>query len=136
MPSFKRDMDYVRTLLLAMEGGKHAFNTLSPEIADCLGIDRDKAIPREDAQRLEYHLKLLQDAEFVELDEDNGGQWLVRGISWKGHEFLETVRDPEVWRRTREGMTKAGNSGVAFAWELAKGYAKQALGEHLHIALG
>jgi hypothetical protein len=53
-----------------------------------------------------------------------------------GHEFLDLVRNPEVWRRTKAGATKAGGTGVEFLWELAKAYGRQVLKERTGIDLG
>jgi hypothetical protein len=30
--------------------------------------------------------------------------WLPKRLTWDGHEFLDAIRDPEVWRRTKEGV--------------------------------
>lgn len=61
--------------------------------------------------------------------------WLRLQLTWQGHEFLETVRDPEVWARTKEGAQKAGNFGLQFVVEIAKAYGKHVVKERLGIDL-
>jgi Hypothetical protein (DUF2513) len=35
-----------------------------------------------------------------------GKNWVDLNLTWQGHEFLETVRDPDVWERTKEGASR------------------------------
>ena len=51
------------------------------------------------------------------------------------NEFLDTVRDGEVWRRTKAGAEKAGVAGLAVLLELGKAYGKEVLKEKLGIEL-
>lgn len=131
----KRDMDFIRSLLLDIENGRRMFETISDDVAAALCVDTAEALPADEADRLNYHLGLLDDAEFVEFRRTGGG-WLVDRITWNGHEFLDTIRDPEVWKRTKAGMAKASNASVSFVWELAKTYGKHVASERLGITLG
>jgi hypothetical protein len=36
----------------------------------------------------------------------------VTGLTSSGHEFPDSVRDPEIWRKTIEGANKAGSFTV------------------------
>ncbi|MCK0551051.1 DUF2513 domain-containing protein [Pseudomonas syringae] len=40
-------------------------------------------------------------------------RWQPRRLTYKGHEFLDTVRDEEIWRRT-----KAGGVGLGLLLEI------------------
>lgn len=136
MPAcFKRDMDLIRSLLLEIEGGKRAFEITSVSLAPIFDIDPLTALSDEDAARMDHHLDLLSDAGFVEFERLNGGVWLVKRMTWKGHEFLETVRDGEVWKRTRAGLTKVGNTSLTMVLDLAKAYAKHIASEKLGLKL-
>ena len=53
---------------------------------------------------------------------------LVSGLTWQGHEFLDTVRDPEIWRKTKERAGSVASVGVSFIWEIAKAELKAKLG--------
>lgn len=130
-----RDMDLIRSLLLEIEGGKRVFYVISHEIAEMMDVDPALATDPEEADRLEYHLGLLQDAKFVELHRGGGGAWQIERITWTGHEFLDTVRDSEVWRRTKEAAKTVGIASISLIWDMAKAYGKHVASERLGIAL-
>lgn len=125
----KRDMDLVRELLLKIEAApgkprwEHLIDAQDPE-AVVLGTE---------------HLKLMQEAGLiagVSTQSLSGPyQLLDIALTWRGHEFLDTIRDSEVWRRTKSGAEKAGVAGIGFVWELAKAYGKQVVTERLGISL-
>ena len=56
-------------------------------------------------------------------------------LTYQGHEFLDTIRDGEVWRRTKAGAEKIGGASIGFIWELAKAYGKQLVTERLGFSL-
>jgi hypothetical protein len=64
-----------------------------------------------------------------------GKNWVDLNLTWQGHEFLEAVRDPEVWRRTKEGAAKVGNFAISFLFDAAKAYAKHIAKERLGLEL-
>lgn len=124
----KRDMDLVRELLLKLESlplePGHAL-VLMPESSEV-------ATGEHSGAEIEYHLSLILEAGFVE-DVDLHP---MRGItftrlSWRGHEFLDTIRSPQVWHETKSGIAKIGGASVELAWEIAKGYAKHLVKEKL-----
>ena len=47
------------------------------------------------------------------------------GLRWTGHEFLETIRDPDVWRMTKQGASQVGGLSLDFMKQLATAYLKQ-----------
>ena len=56
-------------------------------------------------------------------------------ITWEGHDFLDTVRDSEVWRKTKEGATAAGGFTFDIVKELAKGLIKTQIKKHTGLEL-
>lgn len=131
---FIRDMDLIRRLLLEIESGRRAFEIVGDDVADLLGIDKSATMAVAEADQLEYHLELLASAGFIELERTNI-VWRIRTLTWTGHEFLDSVRDGDVWKHAKAGAKKAGNQSIAFTWELAKAYAKHLAGERLGITL-
>ena len=100
----KRNMDTIRTLLLWMEEQEtdmFMFQTLPhlPDYGTTLG-----------------HAKMLVSGGFIDVN----GHTLR--MSWAGHEFLDKVRDPEIWRQTKEGASRVGSWSVKFLGELAAGF--------------
>lgn len=109
----KRDMELIRDMLLWMEGQD-----------DRLFIFNQFPVFNQDSEATIGHIALLKSAGF--LDEPRKG--FLR-VTWEGHEFIEKVRDPEIWSKTKDGASKIGSWGIKILGELASGYLKQKAGE-------
>lgn len=134
--SYKRDMNVIRDLLLEIEGGRNVFRLLDQEMADALGLPlADASLSAEDVAKLEYHLTLLSDAKFISLTRRSGGYWVIDGITWEGHDFLDSVRDPRIWKLTKAGAEQAGGFSVEMLKALAKGILKTQVEKHSGIAV-
>jgi hypothetical protein len=109
-------MDLVRSILLRLEE--------SEKIRNGSGILKDLA--NDDSIRA--HLKMLEDAGFLEHAnlQAHGGVRMSLGwrITWAGHEFLDTVRDPEIWRKTKAGADKLGSWTIKLLAEVAAGFVR------------
>lgn len=167
----KRDMDFIRSLLLDIEAndkinGKYVIT------------DKDFGVPDEDLAKVQYHLRLLFDADYLrgvdgstvyemeKIARDRGTHHgpplphfyvpddlkdqrdlqaqheimstpmiVVERITWSGHEFIDTVRDDEVWRKTKEHLDKVGNFGIEGVKALAKGFLKKQVENYTGIEL-
>ncbi|WP_339502768.1 DUF2513 domain-containing protein [Pseudomonas silesiensis] len=125
----KLDKDLVREILLAVEASKND----PKEGIDLVLKDRS---PRE----ISYHVLLLTEAGFV-LSQDAAylanavSIWQPKRLTYKGHEFLDTVRDGEVWELTKTGAETVGSASLSLMLELGKTYGKQVLRERLGIEL-
>lgn len=129
----KRDMDLIRDLMLeieAFEGNayRREYWPLKPQFKDLNG------------SLLEYNLLLLLDAGFVSASRrpDPAGTPIdiIHGLTWQGCEFLETIRDPEIWRKTKEGAGKVGSASVSFLFDMGKAYARMKAKDLLGLDLG
>jgi len=90
----------------------------------------------------EFHMKLLDDQRLIEQDDGDSGFGLVKGAdgcsSWavlplrltaRGHDFAEAISEKTIWDRIKKELPGAAMSTlVSVSLELAKDYAKQALG--------
>ncbi len=115
----KRDMDFVRQILLAVERSEH----------DPRGWMRE-GVEGIDATTLSYHVQLLAEAGFLVAQDlqhlgAEGYVFRPKRLTWAGHEFLDDVRDPEVWRRTKEGAQSVGSFSLDVLAALAKGFIKK-----------
>lgn len=125
----KLDKDLVREILLAIEASNE-----SPETVKHLDLEG------RTQNEISYHVMLLdeaglvigQDATYLE---HTFSVWLPKRLTYTGHEFLDTIRDGEVWRRTKVGAEKAGVASIGFLLELGKAYGKQVFKERLGIEL-
>ena len=121
----KRNLDLLRNLLIFIEER----NTSEPIHSADILIDGHSDV------EIGLHLNLMADANFIvgeyvksTTNPDRIVQtMLVFDLTWRGHEYLDTIRDPEIWRKTKEISKKSGNATFEFAIEIAKSLAKQGL---------
>jgi len=124
----KLDRELVRLILLEVETRPPTqYNGAPVEIS---GYDEDT---------IGYHLMLLGEAGFLVV-EDVGylGKELAfeaSRLTYSGHEFLDTIRDDEVWRRTKEVAGKAGSVSLQGLLEIGKAVAKQQIAERFGLVL-
>ncbi len=115
-----RDMDVIRTLLLRLEGRYRGTGVYNYSYGD-----QDLAIEGIEPLAITYNLGLAIDAGFVKGSERGSGSFLIEGLTWSGHDFLDSVRDEEIWRRTKEGVSLAGGFTFDLMKALARGYIRK-----------
>ncbi len=126
----KLDRDLVRELLLFLESKE-----------DTAARDHDQIeIAGYTSTDIGYTLTKMHEAGFIvaeTLRSRSTPERVIKVIpfelTYQGHEFLDSIRDPEVWRRTKEAGAKVGGAGIEVMWEIAKGIGKQMIKERLGI---
>lgn len=114
-----RDMELIRTILLEIEG--HPTPRVEG-ILEIAGVEPGVMI---------YHMTLLLEAGLIDAHEISDantayGYYMQDAkLTWSGHEFLETVRNPEVWIKTKSGAAKLGSWTLGLLGDLAKGAIRQ-----------
>jgi hypothetical protein len=58
-----------------------------------------------------------------------------QSLTWEGHDFLDSVRDPKIWAKTKSGALAAGGFTVDLLKELAKGFIKKQIEERTGVKL-
>lgn len=107
----KRDTDLVRAILLKIE------EEGNPELRQV------PVVEGYDEGLVTSHVALLMDAGLVSaidastLDSED---YIEIALTWAGHEFLDNVRDPEIWRTTKSGAAKLGSYSIGLLADLAK----------------
>ena len=121
----KRDPDLIRTILLAVEA------TPAGEPISNNDIEAEGHDPVEVSE----HVQLLHQAGFLEvtisqeLKPRGSRTCFIRRITWNGHEYLDTIRDPRIWARTKDAVAKVGGAtSVELIKFVATQFAKEALG--------
>jgi len=96
----KRDMELIRKILLYLEEKQDVSNW------DAVVIEK------YDPKVISYHIKLLYQAGLIEAKplntKDSYGMWLAKGLTWDGHEFLDSVKNDTVWEKVKEGIKSKG----------------------------
>jgi hypothetical protein len=125
--NMKRDMNLVRDLLLGIERDPQFNGTkmLSPTEPKELGITGHTM------DEVSYHLAMLIEAGFV-AGKSSGIRIgvnipVISKLTWQGHEFLDDIRDPDIWTKTMERTKGLTSVGLAFVWEIAKAEIKTKL---------
>ena len=122
----KLDKDLVREILLQVEA--------SPDPMAMVEI----IAPDHSQEEIAYHVQILDEAGFIEalnLSSMSGYDWRPKRLTYQGHEFLDTIRDAEAWRITKETAKNAGVASIKALFEIGKSYARQKLVEHgVHLS--
>jgi hypothetical protein len=119
----QRDFDLIREILLRVEQDPMLDGTrwivLDP--ARLRAIDRSR-------EEIGYHLTMLIQEGFLE--GVTGGETIppISKLTWKGHELLDDIRDPDIWTKTKDRVKGLSTIGVQLFWELAKAEIKKKLG--------
>jgi hypothetical protein len=129
----KRDMDLIRELLLKLEAlplGRGGIAVISPNTAEI-------AVQGHDADQIANHLSLMREAGLVDSPgpPPMSGGMMFRRLSWQGHDFLDSIRDPEVWNKTKKGAAAAGGFTFDLLKDLAKGFIKTKIEEHTGVKI-
>ena len=120
----RRDMDVVRKIVLAVSSASGQVNSVE-------GVsDEDFA----------SHAQLLEEAGLVEAALSPPGKRIatmamIFRLTWAGHEFADSVRDPEIWAKTKKGAEAAGGFTVDLLKDLAKGFIKKQIEEYTGVKL-
>lgn len=120
------DKDLVREILLAVEAHDEPEGLIVLTIED------------HSPEEVSYHVMHLNEAGLL-VALNTGGidrfRWQPQRLTYQGHEFLDTVRDGEVWRRTKAGAEQADGAGLSLLLQIGKAYGKQVFKERLGIEL-
>lgn len=109
----RRNFDLIRALLLHYEQ--------KPDHH----LERRPAIPEIDDLVIDYHVLLLAQAGLIDFEPEltKTGR-IIRaypfGLSWAGHEFLDSIRNQTVWAKVK---AKALNAGGDLPFEIIKSVA-------------
>lgn len=118
----KRDMDLVRELLLLTEQHTSASAMRMPEID---GRETDEVY---------CHVKLLQGAGLIDGEDAStrgSHDYLIKDLTWAGHDFLDNARDDTRWDRAKGVMSKAGG----FSFDVLKSALAQLAAEAMKRAI-
>jgi hypothetical protein len=128
-----RDIDLIRELLLKLEnlptrpGGIYLLNPEDDEIQ----------IDGYSNHQIDYHLSLISEAGLIDSGKSSAvmNGYLFSRLSWAGHDFLDSIRDPDVWAKTKRGAEAAGGFTADLLMDLAKGFIKTKIEEHTGVKL-
>ena len=118
----KLDKDLVREILLALEaddGDPREF--------------KDIELPGRTPEQIAYTVCILAEGGLIEatdLSTMDGWDCRAQRLTYAGHEYVDTIRDREVWRKTKEIANKAGAFSLQMLIETGKTVVKQELAKY------
>lgn len=96
----KRNMEIIRTILLALEQKENASSEWSY-----------KQIPDYPKEDVEYHFKLLSSAGLMEAKEYKYPRdvvWRAIALTWSGHDFLDAAKNEKIWSKAKKIVKEKG----------------------------
>lgn len=124
----RRDMELVRVILLEIEKASERNIVRRQKSVEIPGISEPVILD---------HIALLQNAGLLTnfLNQFGGEQKDTLSISWAGYEFLDSVRDEEVWRRTKAASLSVGGFAVSTLVEVAKAIVKDRISKLANLEI-
>jgi hypothetical protein len=132
----KRDMDLIRTLLLKLEdyplkAGNIVTIPFDHDVLKVIGYNSDQ---------IHYNLSQIYQSGFVDNGKNNQKSIGVSGITFRGltpsgHDFLDSVRDPDIWEKTKEGTQKVGGFTLDILASCAKGLITKQIEEYTGVKI-
>jgi hypothetical protein len=103
---------------------------------DIIPDSEEIAVPGYDPDQIDYHLSQIRQEGYI----NYGGSHPATGIGFscltpKGHNFVDSVRDPETWAETKKAAVRAGGFTLDLLADLAKGLIKKKIEDHTGIKL-
>lgn len=115
--------DCVRDVLLAIE--KYQSPNTSIELSY---LAKTPELAKYSKDDLKFTLQALENAKFVELSFDYSGETYIEQITWKGYEFLDSIRSPKIWRKIKKTVNSVGTVSLPVLINLASKAAEKFLG--------
>ena len=117
----RRDMNLIRELLLKFED----LDTRPQLLAFPYGEPQVEGYTDD---QVYMHIRMLVEAGLVSVGDGGGfamdGRFLFQGLHWNGHEFIPSIRDQEVWAKTKAALKAGGSETISAVWEIAKAVGK------------
>lgn len=117
----KLNHECVRSLLLTVEDA--SFSELKYGIGneDLPNKERLKEFSKDE---IEYNAMLLIQAGYLSginssIDLAGNIMFDLNGLTWQGHQFLDTIRDPKVWSDTKKVASKFASISLSLTEKIA-----------------
>jgi hypothetical protein len=121
----QRDMDLIRELLLFVEQDP----TFDGQSWGSPDIPNDFGSEHHSMEELTYHLDLLIEAGYLKGKSGAGfGLPVINKLTWQGHEFLDDIRDKDIWQKTKKRLEGLQSVALGIVAEVAKAEIKKRLG--------
>jgi len=116
-----RNMDLIRELLLKIEA--------NPLVNGRQGVTLEPSDIESQcsSEEMDYHVELLMDGGFLK-GKMGPVHPVVSMLTWKGHEFVDDIKDQGVWHSTKDRIKGLPGVALDVIAELAKAEVRKRLG--------
>lgn len=80
-------------------------------------------LAKYDKETIEYTLMKLSETKYLKdhpsIVENKLVGYNVDSISWEGHKFLDTIRDPKIWSATKKILSHLESVSISFTSQVA-----------------
>lgn len=126
----KLDYKLVRKIMLTCEEQK---NLTEPMYWNPLKLwDFHAEHPDYSKEEIAYTLILMEEAGFIDanvIDHDAGiVDIVVYRLTYSGHEFLDTLRSPEIVKKIESAISSVGSASLSIILELGKSFLASSFG--------
>jgi|GEM_PF-1479542 len=112
---FKLDIEVIREILLVVGG----LGTIEQQDAFMTKLKNNDQIQN-------FHIAILHDAKYLEAiipPRSDGYRHVVtvKQLTWSGYDLLESIKEDEIWRQTKDACTKIGSFAIPIVQKVAAG---------------
>lgn len=125
----KLNHDCIRTLLIYLEENLEAKENGLPRGLK-LGHIEDESLTAFSQEDIYYSAKKLVEAKYIEVmnKEVAPRVMMINEITWDGHQYLDSIRDPKVWREIKNRTKDLSGITIEIVKSLGIEITKQMLG--------
>lgn len=133
----KLDMNCVRDILLFLESVPYFITDESGDVeaCGCWFNSICENLPDYPKETLYYSLSKLEEGGYIDMSTLWAGDCLneccVNFITLSGHEFLESIRDNDRWKKIKSGMAVVRNYSLSAISAIAEGVTSAAISSYL-----
>lgn len=122
----QRNMDLIRELLLMVEADTRLNGKQWVRFAD----PGEMGLTDRSAEEVGHHLDLLIEQGFIEGKSGMETIPVLKKLTWNGHEFLDNIKNDDVWSKTKERIAGLKGIGISVVAAIAEAEIKKKLGLH------
>ena len=124
LTQMKRDMDLIRDILIRIEDDPQMDGTREFYFPTA----QDMGFPDRSSEEVAYNFSLLVEEGFVNGAASAFLPIIVRSLTWRGHEFLDNIKDAGIWKKTKERLKGLPNVALTVVGAIAEAEVKKHLG--------
>lgn len=115
----KLNKDCIRQILLATEKNNYVEASLTPST-----YRNSFNLSEYNEGEIAYCIARLGEGNFLNVtthkDSYDRTHYVVNSLTYSGHEFLDTIRDDNIWKETKEVASKVSGVSIPLILDIAK----------------